>query len=78
MSLAQQRKPPLDIIFMTDRISREQVDLIRSLGASIIPVSGAQEGFLGSIRIDRERALPIVATCQRRRSASSSMPRVGR
>ena len=37
------------VIFMPDWMSRERVDLIRSLGASIVPVSHAEGGFLGSI-----------------------------
>jgi cysteine synthase A len=37
-------------IFMPDWMSRERVDLIRSLGASIIPVTHKEGGFLGSIR----------------------------
>jgi cysteine synthase A len=37
-------------IFMPDWMSRERVDLIRSLGATIIPVSREQGGFLGSIQ----------------------------
>lgn len=39
------------IIFMPDWMSRERVDLIRSLGAKIIPVSKEQGGFLGSIKM---------------------------
>lgn len=38
-------------IFMPDWMSRERVDLIQSLGAQIVPVSRAQGGFLGSIRM---------------------------
>ncbi|HTK82670.1 MAG TPA: cysteine synthase family protein [Bacteroidota bacterium] len=37
-------------IFMPDWMSRERVDLIRSLGATIRPVSREQGGFLGSIQ----------------------------
>jgi cysteine synthase A len=36
-------------IYMPDWMSRERVDLIRSFGAEIIPVSREQGGFLGSI-----------------------------
>lgn len=37
-------------IFMPDWMSQERVLLIRGLGASIIPVSAEEGGFLGSIR----------------------------
>lgn len=43
-------------IIMPDWMSRERVDIIRSLGADIIPVSKEQGGFLGSIRISEEIA----------------------
>jgi cysteine synthase len=43
-------------IIMPDWMSRERVDIIRSLGAQIIPVSREQGGFLGSIRISEEIA----------------------
>jgi cysteine synthase A len=43
-------------IFMPDWMSRERVDLIRSLGASIIPVTREQDGFVGSIRLAEELA----------------------
>ncbi len=43
-------------IFMPDWMSRERVDLIRALGASVIPVSQAQGGFVGSIRMAEELA----------------------
>ncbi len=43
-------------IFMPDWMSRERVDLIRSLGAEIVPVSAEQGGFLGSIRLAEEYA----------------------
>ena len=36
-------------IFMPDWMSRERVDLIRSLGAEVRPVSRADGGFLGAI-----------------------------
>lgn len=42
-------------IFMPDWMSRERVDLIRSLGATVVPVSRDEGGFLGSI--DRARQL---------------------
>ena len=43
-------------IIMPDWMSRERVEIIRSLGAKIIPVSKEQGGFLGSIRISEEIA----------------------
>jgi cysteine synthase A len=43
-------------IFMPDWMSRERVDLINSLGARIIPVTRAQGGFVGSIRLAEELA----------------------
>ncbi len=43
-------------IFMPDWMGRERVDLIRSLGAQIVPVSREQGGFLGSIRMSEEMA----------------------
>lgn len=43
-------------IFMPDWMSRERVDLIRSLGAMIIPVAREQGGFVGSIRMTEEMA----------------------
>jgi cysteine synthase A len=43
-------------IFMPDWMSRERVDLIRSLGATIMPVTRAQGGFVGSIRMAEEYA----------------------
>ena len=43
-------------IFMPDWMSRERVDLIRSLGATVVPVSPEQGGFLGSIRMAEELA----------------------
>jgi cysteine synthase A len=45
------------VIFMPDWMSRERVDLVRSLGASIIPVSKEEGGFLGSIAKAEELAL---------------------
>ncbi len=42
------------VIFMPDWMSRERIDLIRSLGAQIVPVSHEQGGFLGSIRLAEE------------------------
>ena len=44
-------------IFMPDWMSRERVDLIRSLGAEIVPVSVEQGGFVGSIRMSEEYAV---------------------
>jgi cysteine synthase len=43
-------------IFMPNWMSRERMDLIHSLGANIIPVTKAQGGFLGSIRMAEELA----------------------
>ncbi len=43
-------------IFMPDWMSRERMDLIRSLGARIVLVSKEQGGFLGSIRMSQEFA----------------------
>jgi len=44
------------IIFMPDWMSVERVELIRSLGAKIIPISKEQGGFLGSIKMSEEFA----------------------
>jgi cysteine synthase len=43
-------------IFMPNWMSRERMDLIHSLGATIVPVTKAQGGFLGSIRLAEELA----------------------
>lgn len=43
-------------IAMPDWMSRERVDIIRSLGAIIIPISKEEGGFLGSIRRTEEIA----------------------
>jgi len=43
-------------IFMPDWMSRERVDLIRSYGATIVPVTREQGGFLRSIRMAEELA----------------------
>lgn len=43
-------------IFMPDWMSRERVEIIRCLGAKIVPVSTSQGGFLGSIRLTEEMA----------------------
>src|SRR5271157_5216272 len=43
-------------IFMPNWMSRERMDLIHSLGASIVPVTKAQGGFLGSIRLAEKLA----------------------
>lgn len=43
-------------IFMPDWMSRERVDLIRSFGATIVPVTAEEGGFLGSIRKAEELA----------------------
>ena len=46
-------------IFMPDWMSRERVDLLRGLGATIVPVGRAQGGFLGSIRMAEELARDV-------------------
>jgi cysteine synthase A len=43
-------------IFMPDWMSRERVDLIRSLGAGVVPVTREQGGFLGSIQMAEDLA----------------------
>jgi cysteine synthase A len=43
-------------IFMPDWMSRERVELIRSFGATIRPVSREEGGFVGSIRMTEELA----------------------
>ena len=43
-------------IFMPDWMSRERVDLIRALGAEVVPITREQGGFLGSIRFCEEFA----------------------
>lgn len=43
-------------ILMPDWMSRERVEIIRSLGAKITPVSKEQGGFLGSIKLSEEIA----------------------
>jgi cysteine synthase A len=43
-------------IFMPDWMSRERVDLIRALGATVVPVTREQGGFVGSIRMAEEYA----------------------
>ena len=43
-------------IFMPDWMSRERVDLIRSYGATIVPVTREQGGFVASIRMAEELA----------------------
>lgn len=43
-------------IIMPDWMSRERVEIIKSLGAEIIPVSKEQGGFLGSIKLSEEIA----------------------
>ncbi len=42
------------IIYMPDWMSQERVQLIRSYGAQVIPVSKEEGGFLGSIRLTEE------------------------
>ena len=43
-------------IIMPDWLSRERMDIIRSLGAEVVTVSKAEGGFLRSIRISEEMA----------------------
>ena len=43
-------------IIMPDWMSKERVDIIKSLGATIIPISKEQGGFLGSIKLSEEIA----------------------
>ena len=43
-------------ILMPDWLSRERMDIIKSLGADIIPVSKKQGGFLGSIEMSLDMA----------------------
>ena len=44
-------------IYMPDWMSRERVQLIQNFGASIIPVSPEQGGFLGAIEMSQDYAL---------------------
>jgi cysteine synthase A len=44
------------VIYMPDWMSQERVALIKSLGATIVPVRRDQGGFLGSIRMTEELA----------------------
>lgn len=44
-------------IIMPDWLSRERMDIIRSLGAEVVTVSKAEGGFLRSIRMSEEMAL---------------------
>ena len=43
-------------VFMPDWMSAERMSLIASFGASVVPVSRADGGFLGSIRLSEELA----------------------
>jgi cysteine synthase A len=43
-------------ILMPDWLSRERIDIIRSLGAEVTLISKAQGGFLGSIKLSQEMA----------------------
>jgi cysteine synthase A len=43
-------------ILMPDWLSRERIDIIRSLGAEVTLLSKAQGGFLGSIKLSQELA----------------------
>jgi cysteine synthase A len=54
-------------IFMPDWMSQERVALIRSFGATIVPVSREEGGFLGSIRLTEElaaREADVFLPCQ--------------
>ncbi len=42
------------VIYMPDWMSRERVQLIESYGATVVPVSRQEGGFLGSIRLTQE------------------------
>ena len=44
------------VIFIPDWMSKERIALIRSFGATIVPVSRDEGGFLGSIRLTEEFA----------------------
>jgi cysteine synthase A len=44
------------MIIMPDWLSKERVDIIKSLGAKVIPVTKNQGGFLGSIKLAEELA----------------------
>jgi cysteine synthase A len=44
------------VIYMPDWMSRERVLLIESYGATVVPVSKAQGGFLGSIALTEQHA----------------------
>jgi cysteine synthase A len=62
------------VIFMPDWMSRERVELIRSLGAKIMPVTREQGGFLGSIQMTEEFARNeehIFLPCQFSNSANT-------
>jgi cysteine synthase A len=43
-------------ILIPDWLSKERIDIIKSMGADVIPVSKEQGGFLGSIRLSRKMA----------------------
>lgn len=43
-------------IIMPDWLSKERIDIIRSFGATVIPVSREQGGFLGSIELSNDMA----------------------
>ena len=49
-------------IFMPDWMSRERVQIIRSLGAEVVPITREAGGFLGSIRLCEELAASTPAT----------------
>ncbi len=54
-------------IFMPDWMSAERMAIIASFGAEIVPVSAAQGGFLGSIRLSEElaaREAQVFLPCQ--------------
>ncbi|MHA4809983.1 PLP-dependent cysteine synthase family protein [Flavitalea flava] len=43
-------------IIMPDWLSKERIDIIKSMGAEVIPISKEQGGFLGSIRLSETMA----------------------
>jgi len=43
-------------IIMPDWLSKERMDIIKSLGADVITISKEEGGFIGSIKLSEERA----------------------
>jgi cysteine synthase A len=60
------------VIYMPDWMSRERVLLIESYGATVIPVSKAQGGFLGSIAMTERHAATTVHTFLPRQFANQA------